>query len=200
MFVISLIIGFIFTPLDSLHVYMEPNGYTSLRFELYNNGYFNATYNLVVRKTVSPSDLSFQMCFHNQCFLGDSQSITVEAGSRDTIALDFLGGSETGGIDIYYLVYDQHEANDRDSVEITGGVNIFENSHKGEYTVHFNGKYILGPSLKEAIFYSKDGREVLRKTAHRDRIATGELKSGIYFVKVITDRGIVPLKIIKEKP
>ncbi len=201
MIILHLIVGFVFTPIDSTHIYMSQNGYESLRFELYNNGFFNASYNLVVKRNVAPSDLDFQMCFHNQCFLGDSQSITVEAGARDTITLDFLGGNETGGIDIYYLVYDQHATTDRDSVEITGGVGIKErNTGTINNDVYFDGKYIRGNAIKYAVFYSINGRKIIEETAKDGRISTNGLKPGIYFVKVKTDKKTVCIKIAKETP
>ncbi len=201
MFILYLVIGFVFTPIDSTHVYLSQNGYASLRFELYNNGYFNATFNLIVKRNAAPQDLEFQMCFHNQCFFGDSQSITVEAGSRDTIALDFIAGNETGGIDIYYLTYDQASPASRDSIEITGGVGITEQKPQyKEKKVFFDGRFIKGYHIKYAVFYNVNGRQIMSKPARENRISTDGLKPGIYFVKVKTNYGVVNIKIMKEEP
>ena len=196
MVIISLLIGFVFTPLDSTHVYMNTNGFVALHFELYNNGYFNATYNLVVRRVSAPQDLSFQMCYQNQCFLGDSQVITVEAGSRDTITLDFIGGSETGPIDVYYLVYDQHETQDRDSIEITGGVPVYETPKNSD--IYLSGEYIYGKDITGVTILAKDGRIIKKIKSKNNKIYTGFLKPGIYFAIVKTKTSMKVLKLHRE--
>ncbi len=196
MIILQLALAFVFTPLDSVHVYIDANGYAALNFELYNNGYFNATYSLLVRRNHAPSDLSFQMCFQGHCMPGDSQAISVDAGARDTITLDFVGGNETGPIDIYYLVYDQHEPNDRDSVNITGGVPVMEEQDKR--TVFFDGKFIRGTGLKRVILYGPDGRKLFDKNVQNRRVYLGNVKRGVYFAKVYFDDRIKLLKIAKE--
>ncbi len=196
MILMVLLVGFVLTPLDSTHVYMDTNGYVPLNFELYNNGYFNATYNLIVKKIAVPSDLSFQMCFQNQCFLGDSQSITVEAGSHDTITLDFIGGNETGPIDVYFLVYDQHETQDRDSLEITGGVPVSEMPEKLD--ISMSGDYIYGKNIEKATVFTIDGRIIETLKPQNGRVYTGFLGPGIYFAVVKAETGEKVIKIYRE--
>lgn len=182
MILFSLLIGFIFTPLDGTEVYMDTNGFTSLNFELYNNGYFNATYNLIIKRISLPEDVTFQMCFHNQCFVGDSQAITVVAGTRDTITLDLISGNQTGPIHIYYLVYDQNSPQDRDSVEITGGVPVYET--KSEDRINITDNYIYGKNIINATIFSQDGRVIKEMMPNNNRIYTGFLKRGIYFILI----------------
>jgi len=197
MMVLSLIIGFVFTPLDSTHVYIEANGYASLRFELQNNAFMNATYNLVIKRLSAPSDLSFDMCFNGSCHAGDSSAIEVEAGASDTITLDIIGGNNTGPFDIFYLVYDQNAQNDRDSVEITGGVPVLEKRQKED--IYSIGDYIYGDGLLSARVLTKDGRLLGTLYPKNSRIYTGGLRHGVYFLIIKTTHGKKAIKIYRRQ-